>query len=90
MARPEHLNRALYAVYSAQVRNRLKIVNPIPDVRFRDDDVFSKMHYRAIVDGGNATIEFFEYIEPLVGILRDPLTMCNHFSNVLTEKVRMD
>lgn len=84
MSRAEHLNRALYAVYSAQVRNRLARVNPLPQVMFKEEDVFSKMYYGL---SDNSSFEFFEYIEPLVGILRDPLTMCEHFSNILTKEV---
>lgn len=62
----------------AQIRNRLPLLNPSIDFELTDDDVFSKMHYRC------NNVEFFEYIEPLVGILRDPLTMCDDMDNLLT------
>ena len=87
MGRPDHYNRAQFAVYAAQVRNRLAVVNALPQVKYREDEVFSRMYYTATDPRDNSTSEFFEFIEPLVGILRDPLTMCEHFSNVLTPKV---
>jgi hypothetical protein len=70
MGEPYHLQRALWAVYAAQLKNRSPVVNDKPATPFRDEEIFSKMHYHC---NGHET---FEYIEPLVGILRDPLTMC--------------
>lgn len=70
MAEPYHLERALWSVYQAQKKNRSPVVNDRPAVSFDDDEIFSKFVYRC---NGRET---FEYIEPLVGILRDPLTMC--------------
>lgn len=70
MAEPHHLERAKWAVYEAQVKNRMAKTNERPATAFRDDEIFSKMVYHC---NGHET---FEYVEPLVGILRDPLTMC--------------
>jgi len=54
-----------------QMRNRLKTPDEAQDdTSISEDDVYSKMHYK------QGEVLFFEYIEPLVGLLRDPLTMC--------------
>lgn len=72
LATSRHRINALSSVRRAQMLNRMPRVNaPIPGGGAEDARVFSKMWYRR----GDET--FFEYIEPLVGILRDPLTMCN-------------
>lgn len=55
----------------------MPLLNAPPTVAFREDEIFSKMHYRC------NNVEFFEYIEPLVGILRDPLTMCDEMRRVI-------
>lgn len=76
MGEPRHLERAKWAVYKAQLKNRFNVTNNLPATAFRDEEIFSKMIYHC---NGHKTLE---YIEPLVGILRDPLTMCPNIKSV--------
>lgn len=69
-----HRRLSEFSVREAQLMNRLLHVNnlsnsdnPTPS----RDDVFSKMFFEC------NNHQHFEYIEPLVGLLRDPLTMCD-------------
>lgn len=76
MAVNENLNRALYSVWQAQVWANQAVVNERPPFSFDADKIFSRFRY---IDSLNST--FDRYIEPLVGILRDPLTMCDNIIN---------
>lgn len=73
MADSHNFNRALFSVWKAQVWANQSIVNERPSTSFALDTIFSRFRY---VDELNRT--FDRYIEPLVGILRDPLTMCDN------------
>jgi hypothetical protein len=75
MGQREHLNRAMYSVWQAQVWANQTIVNDRPPQMFEPADVFSKMR---LIDDRGRTVD--RYIEPLVGILRDPLTMCDNIA----------
>ncbi|CAF2491283.1 unnamed protein product [Rotaria sp. Silwood2] len=48
--------------------------------RMSIDNQFSKMHYRGICS--NKEYNASQLIEPLVGLIRDPLTMCPHIPSV--------
>jgi len=77
-----HSERAYLAVRWAQLRNRLFLVNAerkSDSSNFTENDVFSRMYYHC------GEHKMFEYIESLVGIIRDPLTMCNGFHGVFNE-----
>jgi len=75
LAEPEHRRRAEWLIYETQRKLRLPNMNARPKREFDDAEIYSKFHY-CCDDSGN---DWYTYIEPLVGILRDPLTMCNWF-----------
>jgi hypothetical protein len=72
MAQPKHYARALWSVYSTQRRMQLPALNARPSTVFADADIYSRLHYRC---NGKS---MFELIEPLVGLLRDPLSICKN------------
>lgn len=75
MALDKHLHRALFSVWQAQIWANQTVVNDRPRTTFEPELIFSKMRY--IDDRGNTHDRF---IEPLVGILRDPLTICDNIA----------
>jgi hypothetical protein len=69
---PFHRDRALWSVYNSQVRNLMSRKNEKPSATFDELDVYSRFIWGNEENG--SVIE--QLIEPLVGILRDPLTIC--------------
>jgi hypothetical protein len=76
MAVSHNLDRALFSVWKAQIWANQSIVNDRPANSFELNTIFSRLRY---IDSFNHTVD--RYIEPLVGILRDPLTMCDNLIN---------
>lgn len=72
LSQPFHRDRALWSVYNSQTRNMLAHKNNKPSVVFNERDIYSRLVWRNAKNG--SLVE--QLIEPLVGLLRDPLTIC--------------
>ena len=80
------------------LRRNLVLANsrdPVPKPMLVDEKLYSKMHYveECYDDAGNVrtageVLQGYQYIEPLVGILRDPITICNTYPENLKNVVR--
>jgi hypothetical protein len=78
MSESFHFERAQFTVWQAQRWAKQTVVNARPPRSFALNAVFSRMQLIDEANGGRIVERF---IEPLVGILRDPLTMCANFAN---------
>jgi hypothetical protein len=73
MAESFHLERALWLVYQCQKIKHERLMNALPKTVFEMNNIFSR--FRWLDTETNQIVE--HHIEPLVGMLRDPLTMCD-------------
>jgi hypothetical protein len=68
----DHKTRALWSVYTSQTKNQFPKKNSKPAVVFNERDIYSRLIWKNQKNG--TLVE--QQIEPLVGLLRDPLTIC--------------
>ncbi len=79
------------------IRRNLFLANSddrVPKPMIVDERLYSKMHYEEVCydDLGEVIpmaepLRAYQYIEPLVGILRDPMTICNAYTASLKKLV---
>lgn len=72
LSEPRHRKQAEFSVWQAQVWANQTVLNDRPAQLFDQLSIFSRLLY--VDEATGATYDRF--IEPLIGILRDPLTMC--------------
>lgn len=79
MNQADHKTRALWSVYTSQTKNQFQTKNSKPSVVFNERDIYSRLIWKNQKNG--SLIE--QQIEPLVGLLRDPLTICAQLKPVV-------
>lgn len=82
LSRPDQMNKSIemlehILMLRQSVLNRSSVFNP--------HELFSQMFYRLECSSGRSTLVAQE-IEPLVGLLRDPLTICSAFNSTVPSK----
>ena len=82
LSRPDQMNKSIQMLehilmLRQSVLNRSSVLNV--------HDLFSQMFYRMECPSGRSTLVVQE-IEPLVGLLRDPLTVCSGFNATIPTK----
>lgn len=77
MKRKDQVDKSVSALkYINELQKTIYIPQSIPK---QYDDLFSKMYYRyQCSQSSESNLIVSQYIDPLVGLLRDPLTICNY------------
>ena len=79
LAQSDHLNKSIRALETI-IALQKTMFNPLSSID-QSDELFSKMYYRSdcpVTDPSSELVS--QNIEPLIGLLRDPLTICTHRS----------
>ena len=73
----DQLNKSIRAL--EYIINLQKKISDQPILSNKYDELFSKMYYRYECSNlSRSDLLVSQYIEPLIGLLRDPLTICSY------------